>query len=86
MSDAGAKIIAALQDAIDGNLARVTIGGVTWAPVKNQEEVLDLVKAVDNLSQISDEIYVKMSNDESSILQEAWDKLEKALGRVRGLV
>lgn len=86
MSDAGAKIIAALQEAIDGNLARVTVGGVTWAPVKNQEAVSDLVKAIDNLSQIYDNIYVKMSNDESSILQEAWARLEESMKQVRGLV
>jgi hypothetical protein len=30
LSDAGRKIIAALKEAVVGNLARVTIEGVTW--------------------------------------------------------
>jgi hypothetical protein len=30
MSSAGKKILAALQEAVAGNLARVTVDGVTW--------------------------------------------------------
>lgn len=40
----GAKIIKALQEAVDGDLARVTINGETWAKVKDiqadQQEIM----------------------------------------------
>jgi len=44
MSKVGAKIIQGLQEAIAGDLARVTINGETWAKVKDihadQQEIM----------------------------------------------
>lgn len=44
----------------------------------------DLLEALQRLSQISDEIWVQMSDDESRAMREAWDQADAAIAKAEG--
>ena len=44
----------------------------------------DLLKAIQELSQISDGIYVKMSDGEFALMREAWTKVTAAIAKATG--
>lgn len=44
----------------------------------------DLYEAAQHLSDVYDEIWVKISDGEAAILKDAWSKMEAALSKARG--